>query len=222
MKNEDEPEESNGTPGSDASVGDQEYAFDEDWKEIPDEEASRILRGLESLVPGIVKRVITSGIGTLTSDDGIRSAITDKSLPKEVVGFILGQADSTRKEILRIVSREVQVFLENMDFGGELSKILTTLSFEIRTEVRFVPNDEAVLPRIRHQVKVRKSGADEDQEFDDESHVESVGTEDESTEDAPEEAEGPDRNSRGRWRRRSSKGSAVAESSRGEGKGGKG
>ena len=211
MKNDGKSEESSGSGDSDESVGDQEYAFDEDWKEIPDEEASRILKGLESLVPGIVKRAITSGLGTLTSDEGLRSALSDKSLPKEAVSFILGQADSTRKEILRIVSREVQVFLENMDFGGELAKILTTLSFEIRTEVRFVPNDEAVLPRVRHQVKVRKSGAEDEVEFDDEPDVDSADLDEESDADASEEDRGRDRSARGRWRRRSAKGATSVE-----------
>ena len=134
MTESDSPEETTHT-SEEESVGDREYSFDEGWTEIEGEEASRILKGLESLVPGILKKAVLSGLGSLTSEDGLRMALGEKSLPKEAVSFILNQADSTRKEILRIVSREVQVFLENMDFGGELAKILTTLSFEIKTEV---------------------------------------------------------------------------------------
>lgn len=130
-----------------------EYDFS-DWSELPEEERSKLLKGIEALIPDIVKRTMGS---VLMSDEGIRSLVADKKLPKEVVGFLLGQVDATRRGILRIVSNEVRVFLENVDFGGELAKILTTLSFEVRTEVRFIPNEERVVPQIRNRVRVKKA-----------------------------------------------------------------
>jgi len=130
---------------------------EESWSGLETEDASKILRGLEALIPGILKRSIISGLNAAVSEDGIRSMVSDKrDIPKDAVTFVLSQADSTRRELLRIVSREVRLFLENMDFGGEIAKILTTLSFEIRTEVRFIPNDEAVKPNIRNRVKVKR------------------------------------------------------------------
>lgn len=130
---------------------------EETWSGLESEDASKILRGLEALIPGILKRSIISGLNAAVSEDGLRSMVSDKKdIPKDAVTFILSQADSTRRELLRIVSREVRLFLENMDFGGEIAKILTTLSFEIRTEVRFIPNNEAVKPNIRNRVKVKR------------------------------------------------------------------
>ncbi|MBI3906201.1 MAG: hypothetical protein HY309_12070 [Pseudomonas fluorescens] len=35
-------------------------------------------------------------------------------------------------------------FLNGLNLHQELAKLLTTLSFEIKTEIRFIPNDEAV------------------------------------------------------------------------------
>ena len=48
-----------------------------------------------------------------------------------------------------VVGQELRRFLETVNVSGELQKLLTSLSFEIRTEIRFIPNDEAVgmLPR---------------------------------------------------------------------------
>ena len=135
---------------------------EETWDEFEAEDASSILRGLEALIPGILKRSVISGLANL-SEESLRS-VADKNIPKEAVGYVLSQADSTRRDLLRIVSREVRVFLENMDFGGELAKILTTLSFEIRTEVRFIPNDERVKPNIRHRVKVKRVRESGDEE----------------------------------------------------------
>lgn len=152
-----------------------EFEFDADsWDELEEEEASKLLKGLEALIPGILKRSIVAGLShAAAGEEGLRSAVTDKNIPKEAVGFILSQADSTRRELLRIVSREVRLFLENMDFGGEIAKILTTLSFEIRTEVRFIANDEAVKPEIRNRVKLKRARRDGTQEtvseFDEET-----------------------------------------------------
>jgi hypothetical protein len=165
MSGDNEDELGTGGPASEASeaddlpFGDEGFeTFDEtDWEDIPQEEANKILRGLEAIVPDILKRTLVSNIGNLVmNEEGLRSIVAEKNLPKEAAGFVLNQADATRREILRIVSREIRVFLENMDFGGEIAKILTTLSFEVRTEIRFVPNDEAVRPKVRNRVKIKR------------------------------------------------------------------
>lgn len=141
----------------------EEHLF-EDWPDGPEEE-SGFRKAVEGFVPDIFKRSLTSGIGSLfMSDDGLRSLVADKKLPKEAVGYLIGQADATKREFMRIVSREIREFLETMDFGGELTKILTSISFEIRTEVRFIPNDAAVKPNMRNRVKVKKTRKNEDGE----------------------------------------------------------
>lgn len=130
-----------------------EYEF-ESWEDIPAEEVSRILKGLEALIPDIVRRSVGNVLST--SEDGLRALVGDKNIPKELAGFLLGQIDATRRGILRIVSNEIKVFLENVDFGGELAKILTTLSFEVRTEIRFIPNDERLKPSVKNTVRVKR------------------------------------------------------------------
>ena len=137
----------------------------EGWDEIPSdpEEASKILSALEGIVPDILKKTISAGVGGLsTSEERLRSILSEKQLPKEVVAYILKQVDTTKREFYRIVSKEVRDFLEDVDLGGELSKILTSLSLEANVQVRFVANEESVnedsvKPKASGKVRVKKA-----------------------------------------------------------------
>jgi hypothetical protein len=54
---------------------------------------------------------------------------------------------------VRVVAKEVRDFLSATDLSGELTRALTALSFEIKTEVRFIPNDAGgVKPDVRTKV----------------------------------------------------------------------
>ena len=159
-------------PESPGSEQESEPILDEEgaqrfWRKIADdpELASKILKAVDGVVPDGLKRSVLNGVGSvLLNEDSLRATLSEKNLPKEAVGLLLGQADTMRKEILRIVSGEIRVFLENMDFGGEIAKILTAISFEIKTEIRFVPNDQAVKPNIKNKVKVRRQDESESEE----------------------------------------------------------
>lgn len=139
-----------------------EHLF-EDWDDLAGEADPSRMSRLEGLMPDILKRSIVSGIGSVfMSEDGIRSMLSESKLPKEAVSYLISQADSTKRDFFRIVSREIREFLENMDFGGELTKILTSVSFEIRTEVRFIPNESAVKPNVKNRVAIRKANGEEE------------------------------------------------------------
>lgn len=140
------------------------------WSKIAEdpELASKVLRAVEGIVPDILKRSVFTSVGNvLMSEEGLRAMLLEKNLPKEVVNVLLSQADVMRREILRIISREIRIFLQNMDFGGEISKILTSLSFEIKTEIRFIPNDQAVRPQIKNRVNVKRQSDDDHSDEDD-------------------------------------------------------
>ncbi|TXD37579.1 hypothetical protein FRC98_07770 [Lujinxingia vulgaris] len=162
-------------PDSGETVMEEEHLY-ENWDELSAdaEEVSRLGKALEGLLPDIVKR----GLGGLVSEDGIRSVVTDKRLPREAASFIATQVDATKREALRIVSKEIRLFLENVDLGGELTKILTSVSFEVRTQVRFVPNDAAVKPSVRNKVSVKRERGD-DEVAEKEEEVAASGEEEE-------------------------------------------
>lgn len=103
-----------------------------------------------------VKKAIAQGFRSVrSSEEKLRGMVSD-AMPKEVVTYLKGAIDSGRDELVRIVGNQTRKFLEGIDVGGEISKILTALSFEIRTEIRFIPNDQKVKPDIKMTVKPKK------------------------------------------------------------------
>jgi hypothetical protein len=100
---------------------------------------------LEGFIPDIVKRTFYAGLGAVfTTEEGIRKIASDLKLPKDVANYLIQQAASSKDELFRVVGKEMRGFLETVNISGELQKLLTSLSFEIKTEIRFIPNDEAV------------------------------------------------------------------------------
>jgi hypothetical protein len=89
----------------------------------------------------------------------VRKVARDLKLPKEALAAVLSQLDETKSGLYRVVAREVREVLERTNFADELTRALTALSFEIRTSVRFVPNDagDRATPEVRHKVSVKKS-----------------------------------------------------------------
>jgi len=138
-----------------------DFEEDGEWEDLATdpEMVRRVLKAVEGIVPGVLKRASIKGVGdALLSEDGLRSVLAEqKKIPKEAAGLLFSQADTMRREILRIVSREIRIFLENADLGGEIAKILTSVSFEIKTEIRFIPNDQAVRPQIKNKVDAKRA-----------------------------------------------------------------
>jgi hypothetical protein len=121
--------------------------------EAPREEAARRGR-LENFIPDIVRRTFYAGLGAVfTTEEGIRKIASDLKLPKDVANYLIQQAASTKDELFRVVGKELRGFLETVNISGELQKLLTSLSFEIKTEIRFIPNDEAI-GGVKPNVKV--------------------------------------------------------------------
>jgi hypothetical protein len=144
-----------------------------------------IRQRLEHLVPELVKKTFAAGMGAVfQTEEGIRRIAREVSLP-DVAGYIASSADGAKDKVFEIIARETREFLSNLNLTEELAKLLTTLSFEIKTEIRFIPNSERFTgaePDVKASVRLKR--ADKDKEKD--------------------EAEPKDRDSRSRlrfWRR---------------------
>jgi hypothetical protein len=126
-----------------------------DAREPRDDEPRDKQRGrLEGFIPDIVKRTFYAGLGAVfTTEEGIRKIASDLKLPKDVANYLIQQAAASKDELFRVVGKELRGFLETVNISGELQKLLTSLSFEIKTEIRFIPNDEAV-GGVKPDVKV--------------------------------------------------------------------
>lgn len=128
----------------------------------PGELPKAVRQRLEALIPEMVKKTFAAGLGAVfTTEEGIRRLTRDLSLPKEMAGYLASTAGSTKDEIIRIIAREVRDFLHTVNLSEEVAKLLTTLSFEIKTEIRFIPNDEkygsGVKPDVRANVRLKKT-----------------------------------------------------------------
>ena len=129
----------------------------------PSTENERLDEGLrqrlEGLIPEIVRRTFYAGLGAVfTTEEGVRKLATEFSLPKDVARYLIQQAGSARDELFRIVATELRNFLESLNLNEELQRLLTSLSFEIKTEIRFIPNDQKLLkPKVKNKVTVKRS-----------------------------------------------------------------
>jgi hypothetical protein len=134
----------------------------------PAEEDARQRGRLEQFIPEIVRRTFYAGLGAVfTTEEGIRKLASDFHLPKDVANYLIQQAASSKDELFRILAKELRGFLDGLNVSGELQKLLTSLSFEIKTEIRFIPNDEAV-GGVKPNVKVGKMAVKRTREKDDE------------------------------------------------------
>ena len=132
-----------------------ERASTEDHDELPE----TIRHRLERLVPELVKKTFAAGLGAVFStEEGIRK-IARESLP-EVAGYIASSADGAKDKVFDVIARETREFLANLNVSEEIAKILTTLSFEIKTEIRFIPNSERYIgaePDVKASVRIKRA-----------------------------------------------------------------
>ncbi|MEZ4335971.1 MAG: hypothetical protein R3B82_05025 [Sandaracinaceae bacterium] len=138
----------------------------------PGTERERRRRRLERILPKVLQRALEkgleSGLETLRDPgEALRGVVGEKNvkLPKEIVGYVFSQIDDTKNAMVRVVAHEIRDFLAATDLSKELQKALTALSFEIRTEIRFIPNDAGgVKPVVKAVVDPPKRRAHSEEE----------------------------------------------------------
>lgn len=119
-----------------------------------------IRQRLEHLVPELVKKTFTAGMGAVFStEEGIRRIAREVSLP-DVAGYVASTGVGAKDKVFEVIARETQTFLSNLNLTEEIAKILTTLSFEIKTEIRFIPNSERMTgaePDVKASVRLKRN-----------------------------------------------------------------
>ncbi len=159
---------------------------EEEAEEAPEEEDEHRRSFFEALVPDLVRRALKEGAEALAkeelretvvaevvrkairkgsdvadaSEESLRRILGELPLPNDVVERIVARFDDYRGDIMRLIREELHEFLEKVDLGHELQKMLTSLSFEITTEIRFIPNEKAVVPKpeVKANVRVKRKG----------------------------------------------------------------
>jgi len=128
-------------------------------RDEPEREESRLERALRE----VVRKVIEVGYERLSEGpENVRHLVSELKLPKETLGALFGTLDETKNGLYRVVAREVRDFLEHSNLAEDIVRGLTAISFEIKTEVRFIPNDARSgrpTPDIRSKVNVKRGSS---------------------------------------------------------------
>lgn len=151
MVSDDEPAP---PPASGRPATDRPTAANDEQDELPETIRSR----LERLVPELVKKTFAAGMGAVfTTEENIRK-LARENLP-DVVGTIASSADGAKDKVFEVIARETRDFLSSLNVSEEIAKMLTTLSFEIKTEIRFIPNSERFVgaePDVKASVRLKR------------------------------------------------------------------
>lgn len=109
------------------------------------------------VLPELVRRIVEAGIERLAEGpENVRQRLGDIKLPKEAIASLVAQLDEGKSGLYRVLARELRDFLESTNFTEELVRALTMLSFEIKTEIRLIPNDAGKpRPNVKSNVRVR-------------------------------------------------------------------
>ena len=89
----------------------------------------------------LVRRALLAGVGAVfMTEEQIRKTVNELKLPKEALGYLLGQAEKTRLEAGRILRKELRRFLNSDGFRRQLADVVSGLTLEIKAEVRLKPS----------------------------------------------------------------------------------
>lgn len=119
--------------------------------------------GLGSKIDSTLRRRVTDavaeGVGAIfMSEELVKRVMDELRLPRELLTSVLAHTTQARRGVSEIVRNEVRKFLESSVFSEQLQKLLTSMVFEVRTEIRLVPaKDGTLASRRKSSVKVRRA-----------------------------------------------------------------
>jgi len=106
--------------------------------------------GRAGFVPEFVRKMAVAGLGAIfMTEEGIRNLAGQLKLPKEVLGFILSQAERTKDEVGRVLADELRRFLQSEKLREEFVKLMSGMTLDVRAQIRLVPSDEEAKPAER-------------------------------------------------------------------------
>lgn len=92
-------------------------------------------------VPDVVRRVAVAGLGALfMTEEGLRGLAGQLKLPKEVLNFLLSQAEKTKDDVGRVLSEEMRRFFQSEKLREEFLKLLSGMTVEVTAQVRLIPD----------------------------------------------------------------------------------
>lgn len=83
------------------------------------------------VVSDFVRRAIENTVGS----------VQPGTISRDALSYVLQQGDRGKREVMRIVAKEVGDFLRQVDISSEVVKILSSLQVEVSATVRFKPTE---------------------------------------------------------------------------------
>ena len=99
---------------------------------------------LDKMMPEGFKRRIEAGVESVLKDGRLKSLMGELKLPKEIVAHMMSQVDDTKQAAVAVIARETRLFLEKTNLSEEFVRMLSKISLEVKTQVRFVPNEDSM------------------------------------------------------------------------------
>ena len=101
----------------------------------------------DAYVPDSVKRALFSGAGMLfMTEEGIRKALTELNLPREVVNYLIKQSEKGKEEFFAGLQKEMHWFLSRIDTSRLLKNVLDDLSLDIQATITLRTGKESGKP----------------------------------------------------------------------------
>jgi len=110
-------------------------------------------RGLTDML----RKAMVAGLGAVfMTEEGIRTYVKDLKLPKDAVGYVLGQAERSKGELFRVIGEELHRFFESELLRREIVRLLSEVTIDVHAEIRLKP--QGAPPEIKvHSATARRS-----------------------------------------------------------------
>lgn len=82
----------------------------------------------------LAKKIVYAGLGGASM---AHNAVTDPSIPRELINTLLARAEKRKDEIMEILAREVSKFLGKINVSEELTKALKGLVINLHASIDF-------------------------------------------------------------------------------------
>ncbi len=87
-------------------------------------------------IEGLLKKVLTTGVtAAFMTEESVRALLKDVPLPKDIVGGLLENARNTKTEFVAGVKNELKTYLDKIDLGKEVDKIVEKYDFQINATI---------------------------------------------------------------------------------------
>ena len=119
----------------------------------------------EGVVAEILRRAFKTGrktVDSVRSGPGTVRNIANDILNSERVEAVGTTLNVVREELVRVFGKEFSGYLERLNLVDVLVGVLTSISLEVKTELRFIPNEKRLVkPNMKNTVRVKTTPEDE-------------------------------------------------------------